>query len=247
MTALSPFGRRLVWFTAAMLLPVPILMRWVDGPLAVQFQTYHETLWWKFFSAITYFANGFIWYSLALIGLLSAWVRHRMLEPPSSSAVYDARRRAWLFMIAAMATSGFAEILVKFVLGRDRPRVFLRDGTIDFHPFRLRIADSSFPSGHTQSICSAMLALSIIYPPLRAGILVDGGAGGGKPRGERGALPERCRRRRLAGRRGGALLAAPVRARRAFASAGYCAARACSFCSTSGDVQLTSPSTRPTS
>ncbi len=163
----SPFGRRLLWFTAAMLLPVPVFMRWIDGPLAAQFQTYHETLWWKFFAAITDFANGFIWYSLALIGLLSAWVRHRMLEPPSPPAVYDARRRAWLFMIVAMATSGLTEILIKFVLGRERPRIFLRDGTMDFHPFHLRIADSSFPSGHTQSICSAMLALSVIYPPLR--------------------------------------------------------------------------------
>jgi undecaprenyl-diphosphatase len=162
----------MIWFTAVLLLPIPILMRWIDGPLATQFQTYHETLWWKFFAAITDFANGFIWYGLAVMGLTSAWVRHRMLEPPSSAAVYDARRRAWMFMIVAMATSGIVENVIKFAVGRDRPRFFLRDGTMDFHPFRLHIGDSSFPSGHTQSICSAMLALSIIYPPLRTLFLV---------------------------------------------------------------------------
>jgi membrane-associated phospholipid phosphatase len=42
---------------------------------------------------------------------------------------------------------------------------------MDFHPFRLRIGDSGFPSGHAQSICSAMLSLAIIYPPLRPAFL----------------------------------------------------------------------------
>jgi membrane-associated phospholipid phosphatase len=169
---MTAFSRRILWFTAAMLLPLPILMRWVDGPLASMFQNYHDQTWWKFFAFITDFANGFIWYPLAVVGLLSAWVRHRMLEPPSLAAVYHARRRAWTFMILAMASSGIAENIIKFVVGRDRPRFFLKDGSMDFHPFRLHMADSTFPSGHTQSICSAMLALAIIYPPLRVVFLV---------------------------------------------------------------------------
>src|SRR5436309_569381 len=98
---MSGFAQRMLWFTAAMLLPVPVLMRWVDGPLATFFQSQHDHGWWHFFALITDFANGFIWYSLALIGLLSAWVRHRMLEPASSATVYRARRRAWTFMIVA--------------------------------------------------------------------------------------------------------------------------------------------------
>jgi membrane-associated phospholipid phosphatase len=172
MSRLSPFARKLLWLSAALLLPIPILMRWVDGPLATFFQGYLETPWWKFFAFITDFANGVIWYSLAVIGLLSAWVRRRLLQPPSSDAVYRARWRAWMFMIVTMASSGIAENAIKFAIGRDRPRFFFHDGSMAFHPFRLRIADSSFPSGHTQSICSAMLSLAIIYTPLRPVFLV---------------------------------------------------------------------------
>jgi membrane-associated phospholipid phosphatase len=169
---MKPFAQRMLWFTAAMLLPVPVLMRWVDGPLATLFQGQHDAIWWRFFALITDLANGFIWYTLAVLGLLSAWVRRRMLQPASSVPVYEARRRAWTFMIVAMASSGIAENIIKFALGRDRPRFFLEGGSMDFHPFRWHIGDSSFPSGHTQSICSAMLTLAIIYPPLRGLFLI---------------------------------------------------------------------------
>jgi membrane-associated phospholipid phosphatase len=72
-----------------------------------------------------------------------------------------------------MATSGIFINAMKFAIGRERPRFLFREaGTSDFHPFALKIADASFPSGHTQSIWSAMLALSFLFPPLRPVFLV---------------------------------------------------------------------------
>ena len=52
-------------------------------------------------------------------------------------------------------------------IGRERPRFLFRDGTTGFHPFDLNLTDCGFPSGHAQSISTAMLSLAFIYPPLR--------------------------------------------------------------------------------
>jgi membrane-associated phospholipid phosphatase len=67
-----------------------------------------------------------------------------------------------------MLSSGILINVMKFAIGRPRPRfLFAEESISGFHPFALKIADSSFPSGHTQSIWTAMLALSFLFPPLR--------------------------------------------------------------------------------
>ncbi|MHB1206951.1 MAG: phosphatase PAP2 family protein [Rhodospirillaceae bacterium] len=154
-------------FTAVTALSIAGLMLWGDEPLARFFRMQRDTAWVEFFASITDFASGYLWYSVALTGLAVAYTRYRSQELPLGSAAFMARRRAWVFMIVAMATSGITEVLLKFVIGRDRPRFLFEDGGATFHPFRLNTGDSSFPSGHTQSICSAMLSLAIIYPPLQ--------------------------------------------------------------------------------
>jgi membrane-associated phospholipid phosphatase len=159
-------------FTVLTALAIAGLMMWGDEPLARFLRGYRFTAGADFFAAITDFANGVLWYSVALTGLAVAYTRHRSQQLPLASAEFRARKRAWIFMIVAMASSGITEVLIKFAVGRDRPRFLFEDGGATFHPFRINTADSSFPSGHTQSICSAMLSLAIIYPPLRPVFLV---------------------------------------------------------------------------
>ena len=159
-------------FTAATALSIAALMLWGDEPLARFLRSYRFTAGADFFASITDFASGYLWYSVALTGLAVAYTRYRSQELPLGSTAFAARRRAWIFMIAAMATSGITEVVIKFVVGRDRPRFLFEDGGATFHPFRLNTGDSSFPSGHAQSICSAMLSLAIIYPPLQPVFLV---------------------------------------------------------------------------
>ncbi len=144
---------------------VAALMTWVDVPLALTLENYRDTWWMHFFNTITNFASGFIWYPVAVIGLITAYVRHKKRLPNPTAFTREAR--AWVFMIVTMASSGTFVNAVKLAVGRERPRLLFRDGTTGFHPFGLDLADCSFPSGHTQSIWTAMLALSFIYPPLR--------------------------------------------------------------------------------
>ena len=118
-----------------------------------------------FFAFITDFASGFIWYPVALAGIGAAYVRHKYRAP--NPAAWIKESRAWIFMIITMASSGTIINAVKLLVGRERPRFLFRDGTADFHPLGLELADCSFPSGHTQSIWAAMLALSFLMPSLR--------------------------------------------------------------------------------
>jgi len=159
-------SRRLLWAGLVTALVTAALMIWVDIPLTMFFHQYPETWWWKFFKYITDFASGAFWYPLAVLGIVVAYVRHKRRAP--NPIAFTTALRAWLFMIVTMASSGTFVNAMKLMVGRERPRLLFRDGTTGFHPFNLNLADCSFPSGHTQSIWTAMLALSFIYPPLRA-------------------------------------------------------------------------------
>ena len=165
MTDLSTLRRRLLIAGVLTAIVVAALMTWVDVPLALYFNGYRQTWWAELFNTITNFANGAIWYTVGVLGIGAAYLRHKKKTP--DQAAFTKELRAWLFMIVSMATSGTFVNAVKLAVGRERPRLLFRDGTTGFHPFGLDLTDCGFPSGHTQSIWSAMLALSFIYPPLR--------------------------------------------------------------------------------
>ncbi len=167
-SGMSPLAKWLWVAGLATALSVAVLMVWVDIPLALYFHTYRDTDWANFFAAITDFANGAIWYGLAVLGIGFAYLRWKRLPDTPNVTRWTKELRAWLFMIATMASSGIFINAIKFAVGRERPRFLFRDGTSDFHPFALRIADCAFPSGHTQSIWTAMLCLSLLFPKGRA-------------------------------------------------------------------------------
>lgn len=169
----DPLHRTLALWGIATAVVTAALIQWVDIPIASFFYAQRETPWVAFFSAITDVANGVIWYSLALIGVIVAVVRHGKRAKHPNPPRLRQEIRAWLFMVASMLSSGIFINVMKFVLGRQRPRfLFGEESSSGFYPFATRIADSSFPSGHTQSIWTAMLALSFIFPPLRPVFLV---------------------------------------------------------------------------
>ena len=161
----DPLHRRLLIGGIVTAIICAALITWVDVPLALHFNGFRETWWAETFNFITDFANGAIWYSLAVIGLIAAYVRHKKRAP--NEAAFRKESRAWIFMITTMLTSGTFVNAMKLAVGRERPRLLFRDGTTGFHPFNLNLTDCGFPSGHTQSIWTAMLCLAFITPPLR--------------------------------------------------------------------------------
>jgi membrane-associated phospholipid phosphatase len=169
----DPLHRTLVLWGVATAIIAAALIQWLDLPIASFFYMHRESAWVAFFAAITDFANGAIWYSVALIGVGVAAFRHSTRAKQPNTARLRQEIRAWVFMAVSMLSSGILINVMKFAIGRQRPRFFFaEESSSGFYPFAVKIADSSFPSGHTQSIWTAMLALSFLFPPLRPVFLV---------------------------------------------------------------------------
>lgn len=161
----------LIWGALTAAVVVGLMVR-IDVPMAQYFNAHKDTPWVAVFAAITDFANGLIWFSVAALGVAAAALRHRVRPTIPNLPRMRQEIRAWFFMAVSMATSGLLINAMKFAIGRERPRFMFEDGNADFNPFFQPIADSSFPSGHTQSIWTAMLALCFLFPPLRIPFII---------------------------------------------------------------------------
>ena len=154
-------------YAAATIIATAIAITWLDHPLALYLHQFAQTGWFRFFVRITDLANGAIWYSFAAVMIAVTLARRKLTPAAMPSPKFTQHVRAWAFMVVAMATSGVILNLIKVTVGRERPRVLFADGDAAYTPFTLDVDASSFPSGHTQSICAAMLALAFVFPPAR--------------------------------------------------------------------------------
>ncbi len=111
---------------------------------------------------------------LSVLGL-SAWY----LVP--AAAVYLACRRrfvllasraAFLFMSVGMA--GIITDVMKLLVGRPRPSVFLEQGDKALHWFASSSLFQSFPSGHASTFTAVAMAFGLIYPRYLWRLLVAG-------------------------------------------------------------------------
>jgi undecaprenyl-diphosphatase len=92
-------------------------------------------------------------------------------------AATDRRGRARLmllfgqagFAFAAVALSGLLVNVLKFVIGRGRPRFFEAHGAAYFEPFAGGAAYASFPSGHSTTV-GAVTAILMMWFPRFAGL-----------------------------------------------------------------------------
>lgn len=78
------------------------------------------------------------------------------------------RWRVWAwraaFVFLNVAASGIAVDIVKAIVARARPPLFLRGGEYGFEWFRWGWAHWSFPSGHSATVASLALSLTTIWP-----------------------------------------------------------------------------------
>lgn len=148
---------------AAVLLVALASVVLVDRPLSERIRAGLSDEGYGFWRVVSDVGLAEYWYGLALIGLLTAWVRGKLAW--TLEGLQECRRqlRAWWFMLLAMLLSGAAVHIVKFATGRVRPKEMFSPETplYGFFPFS---GEQSFPSGHAQAIWSAMVALSVLFP-----------------------------------------------------------------------------------
>ncbi len=160
-----PYAVLGAWFAAVTGVCAAFILFW-DIPLAWYFETELSRDTRALLGTITEAANSAIWFSLAVCG----YALCRLLAKFSTDADHLDRlrqqTRSWLFMIVSMGAAAFAVNALKLMIGRYKPRYLFDDGTVGFEPFGLILKMASFPSGHAQSIWSAMIALCFLTPRL---------------------------------------------------------------------------------
>jgi len=81
------------------------------------------------------------------------------------------KREIWsnraLFVFLSISLSGVLVIIIKFIFGRYRPKMFFEEQLYGFQFFQLKGKLTSFPSGHASTIVALMLALYLISPKYR--------------------------------------------------------------------------------
>ncbi|MDX2223408.1 MAG: phosphatase PAP2 family protein [Rhodospirillaceae bacterium] len=155
---------RLAW-PAAGVAAMCLLCVWaIDRPVAMYFKALSDTAMVGFFRVVTDLGQSAIWYAVGVIGVLACWLRARAMPTDAARFAWRRRARSFLFLVASMLASGTLVNLLKMIFGRYRPRFLFDAGVYDFAPFALDLKSSGFPSGHTQSIVAAMIALGFIWP-----------------------------------------------------------------------------------
>lgn len=132
-----------------------------DKPLTLFFQPFNTGLWHSVWKAITT-AGQSEWY---LVGGLLLFAGFRKRNRRFSAG--------GLLLFSAVAASGLTADILKFILGRARPKLFLQQGIYGFDLFgwHLEHAWQSFPSGHSATALSAALSLSLLFPRFRPAFL----------------------------------------------------------------------------
>lgn len=82
------------------------------------------------------------------------------------------KRKVWsnrgLFVFLSISFSGILVIILKFIFGRYRPKMFFKEQLYGFQFFQLKGKLTSFPSGHASTMVALMLSLYFISPKYRA-------------------------------------------------------------------------------
>lgn len=135
-----------------------------DEPLAWYFETAVDKELQRLLGFITELANGGIWFGLAVLGYATCSFIAGRSATDQKRGNYLRCARAWTYMFVSMAVAAAILNVLKFAIGRYRPRYLFNDDLSGFEPFGLALKMASFPSGHAQSIWSAMIALCFLTP-----------------------------------------------------------------------------------
>lgn len=78
----------------------------------------------------------------------------------------DQEGRIW-YLLACVLSVNLVGLILKVILGRARPELFLFDQLFGFYWFKFSGAYWSFPSGHTITSVSLAFGLSVLFPRYR--------------------------------------------------------------------------------
>ena len=95
------------------------------------------------------------------------WMARRGAADLRKGAAYLLGAQSAAYVLAAVAVGGLSATLLKYMIGRARPRGFDTFGPDSFTPFAFDSAHASLPSGHSATIFALATALAFLRPGLK--------------------------------------------------------------------------------
>ena len=132
--------------------------------LALLIDQHRAYLFIDTFRTITVIGDATWWLVIFVIGLSVSLLGPQLPILEKHEEKFKRYKSIFLYLILSCVVSGILHHIIKIIVGRYRPRYLFTEDLYGFSPFNFDIAMNSFPSGHSQTIFSICVALSIIYP-----------------------------------------------------------------------------------
>ncbi|HHH19738.1 MAG TPA: phosphatase PAP2 family protein [Campylobacterales bacterium] len=145
-----------LFFFAVTVALVVVLYLFADREIATYFDTLDNPDIRHFFKSITHLGKS-EWYLIPSI-LLFWYFRKKEHYEYATMALY---------VFVTNVVAGLGVWLFKIPFGRMRPEFYLDEGRYGFEWFEIDADYASFPSGHTITIVSTVVALSLLFPRLK--------------------------------------------------------------------------------
>lgn len=151
-----------------------VLVLFVDREVVTYFRDDASPSVRSTFHMLTDMAKGHWPIGTSLIALIIlAWFQRRC-DVPDWYAVLAKSRRKWAYVFWTSVISGIAVNVLKWPIGRLRPRYFFQDGSYGFIPFNMDFGALALPSGHTTTAIAVAVAAAIAWPRYAVPLLIIG-------------------------------------------------------------------------
>jgi len=148
------FERKYMFFFISTLITTILLYQFADKAIATYFYTLHNQTVTELFNVLTGLGNS-AWYFIPSILLFFYFKKIKNQPNETLIALY-------IFMTNLVA--GLLVWVFKVPFGRARPKLYLEHNLYGFQWFEIKPDLVSFPSGHTITIISTVVAFSLLFP-----------------------------------------------------------------------------------
>ena len=136
----------------------------LEKNLVLLIKSYQSYLFIDFFRLITVVGDATWWLIIFVLGLSITILGLKFDVTKTHTATLQRYKSIFRYLILSCLVSGVLHHILKILIGRFRPRYLFSQDLYGFSPLNFDIAMNSFPSGHSQTIFSICMCLSIIYP-----------------------------------------------------------------------------------
>ena len=156
-------------FIAIILTVLSVLL--IDGSVQAYIWDIHSKPWIRFFKWVSWFGKSEWELVPTVLIILSCWLfPFGKLTRRFKVFLVNLWQLA-LLVLAPVVATGLSIILLKLIIQRPRPLNKMAHNEFDFFPFDLTAGFSSMPSGHTATVVSGAIIVSVIVPWLRIPLL----------------------------------------------------------------------------